>query len=67
MRLGREREGERKRWERERRGRTREREGERMQLTQGGGEVREKPAFRKHESWQKIYSVNSNILFVSTN
>ena len=29
--------------------------------------MREKPAFRKHESRQKTYNVNSNRLFLSTN
>ena len=65
------RRGERERRERE--GKTRWRggedkrrgggEGERRGSTQGGGEVREKHAFRKHESRQKTYNVNSNILF----
>ena len=34
-------------------------EGERMGSTQGGGKVREKHAFRKYESQQKTYNVNS--------
>ena len=39
-------------------------EGERRGSTQGGSELREKHAFRKHESQQKTYNVNSTNLKV---
>ena len=41
--------------------------GRKRVRTPAGGEVREKLAFKKHESRQMTYNVNSNILPLSTN